>query len=371
MADNLINDIVSEIKVYSEQLKLGQELTNQQLSEASNNCNMINELATYLTSSNTFDESALKSAAFSIAQLSNDLNSINRSSVSEKDAKFIMEANANLSNLSHTISATLQHNQNQNSIPPQAGPNASIGPKTEMPALDAGISFGKFTAGTTVGAVGGAGALSLKATELAVKGAEELTKEIFRASGTAGLNIYQGSALLWEDIRNSANQFAENLRKPRSTSEMSSLVAVQQPKNEGGLEVIEMPSQSFGSFHEKQTETKFLTDVANTAGSIALLDDLSQNDSLNGGGLSNKVMEDLKENVGKLNNSSQDLSGFSKDKFKGLAERIKQGLEVVEVDKSINERLREAVKEIFEKLKEILNNLFGRGNNQNFGLSTS
>lgn len=317
MAKNLIDDITSDLKAYSSQLKQGQSLTKEQLTDANEINFVLDELSEYLKIHSPLDAKSVNMINFSINKIVEDFEDIKSGTIDDDSLKFVIGATSSLSKLQLAMGDSLQRMNANN----HAGTNFSTGPRAEVSMLGVGVGLGTFAVGTVAG--------------IAVGLAEIAKERFFTGKDVSGHQAGVGGYKLSDE-------------------------------KEGTLSE---PSQSFFSFQEKKSEMLFLDRAANASSSLIMAENLGQDNDLGGGALASRAVKCLKGDVEQLSESSNDLTEESKLKFKAISERLMKEFSDSSFDDSVDGSMKKAISEALEKIRAIFSRLLGKDKGVDFDTS--
>lgn len=356
MKNNIINEVISELRPFTEQLEKGSDLIKEQLDNSKEVINTINDLNNFISMGGEIDDATLRGAYNYGNIIVNNLNELPTNGLNEQSNQFILESVRSTQQLLHTINNALHQNQAINQQA-QATPNQLIS-NTKYDSLGIAMKGTKLAAGVAFGASAG----FLMAVGEGVRSAAQYmsgSKPEFNSSNTEQQQASnQASAHSYNSPSSVVVSTTSDTAHKHTDSSMG--------KGREQSTSISTPTQSFGSFAEQQTERAFVDNMQNSLSAFSIAGELSNHDSLKDSELSNKVIKNLEQSMDKLEKSCDSLSPDSRKKFEDSAERLKESFENAEIDPSINEKIRLAMEKAIEQLKNVFSKLTGKSNDHNF-----
>ncbi|MGP5159755.1 hypothetical protein [Pseudoalteromonas prydzensis] len=366
MSNQLINETLNDISSLVSQARRGEEFTQQQSIDGKSSLNVITQLHQYITmNANSFDEATLKSIATNVNHIMDSIKQIDTSQLSSKDSIFVRDTHIALNELGGT--AELRLTENIHNLHQQQQPQGQM---QERSAFEVGVGVAKGVAGFGIGLTG----LAASGIASGAMAASDVGADALKRGYQAGLSSSAAFAGFTYDSLSRAFKAAygasmrgESVSKDDvsrfiadPTSQLNSVPS--EGRNISSTDLIE-PTLTFAGFSSKQKEQQFLHDGANVLDSLKFLEDLSKGNGFIDGPLQQRAIENLNKTTLDFQNSADELSGTSKDKFAEFSERFKQCLDNGDFEVSSNEKLKEALSNVVKKLKELFNKLTGNDKN--------
>ena len=366
MKNNIINEVISDLRPFTEQLETGSDLSKEQLDNSKEVINTIKDLNNFISMGGEIDEATLRGAYNYGNIIVNNLNDLPTNGLNEQSNKFILESVRSTQQLLHSINSSLHQNQvnNQQS---QSNPNHQIS-NTNYDSFGIAMKGTKHAVGFALGAsmgalmAAGGGALNAAKYMSGFKPAFNRTNaEQRQASNQPASESYKNQKTP-EPNSTHQNSVVVNTTTEDAQKHTDSSMGKEREQSTS----ISTPTQSFGSFAEQQTERAFVDNMHNSLSAFSIAGELSNHDDLKDSELSNKVIKNLEQNMVKLEKSCDLLSPDSRKKFGDSVERLKDSFENAEIDPSINEKIRLAMEKAIEQLKNVFRKLTGKSNDHDF-----
>lgn len=356
MRNNIINDVISELKVFTDQLEKGVDLSPEQLMQSKQCITTINDLNSFIQMGGEIEGSQLRSALNYGNIMLGGLSELPSQQLNAQSNEFILDASKSTQKLLHSVNNSLLQNQE---AAQHNGSQYQQVVESEVSAFKLGLKTAQFAGGLAAGGLAGAG-LGIKAAMDYMKG--------FKMPNNS--NAEQTNSQQRPEQRPEQPQAApaSDSQSHDNVSHSTNLATHSQQSAETS---IAKPSQSFSSFSEQQSEKAFTESIDNSFSALAMAGELSNHESLVDSELANKIVNNLENNLSKLEDKSDQLSDKSKLKFQEASQKLSDSLENVEVDPEASERMRLVMEKAIEQLKKLFSKLSGKDNDQSNSFSQS
>lgn len=369
MSNNVINEVISELRPFCSQLEQGRDLTDEQLEQGKGINKNIKDLNDFIAKSGEVDSVMARGALNYGSLMLKSLNELPTEALNNESKQYIQESIKNTQQLLETINQSLSQNYDAN--------NNQTGnvPMTEKSYSSYEAAFGatKFVLGTAAGITVGAGAFTAGALKSAWQNLNKMKSERGQRAEPAVENY---EAPVAGDSDNKAKSNTQQPQRDLITTPPNDLGSAltfgkvsAKASSEGSKEVVELnsggtsiarPSESFESFADHQNEKAFADSVTNSFSALSMVGELSNHNELIETKLGDKIFNNLEESIKNMTAYSEKLSPESKEKFSSLTDDINKKLENAELDPNMNERIKEAMQKAIDQLKSVFRSISGK-----------
>ncbi|MBL0710922.1 MAG: hypothetical protein JJV99_07915 [Colwellia sp.] len=375
MSNNVINEVISELRPFCSQLEQGGDLTDEQLEQGKGINKNIKDLNDFIAKSGEVDSVMARGALNYGSLMLKSLNELPTEALNDESKQYIQESIKNTQQLLETINQSLSQSYDANNN--QIG-NMPMTEKSYSP-YDAAFGATKFVLGTAAGITVGAGAFTAGALKSAWQNLNKMKNE----RGQRAESSVENHEVPVSSVENhevlvsggSDNKAKSNTQQPQrdlittTPNDLGSALTFGKGPSEGSKEVVELnsggtsiarPSESFESFADHQNEKAFADSVTNSFSALSMVGELSNHDELIETKLGDKIFNNLEESIKNMTAYSEKLSPESKEKFSSLTDDINKKLENAELDPNMNERIKEAMQKAIDQLKSVFRSISGK-----------
>lgn len=369
MSNNVINEVISELRPFCSQLEQGGDLTDEQLEQGKGINKNIKDLNDFIAKSGEVDSVMARGALNYGSLMLKSLNELPTEALNNASKQYIQESIKNTQQLLETINQSLSQNYDANNNQTGNVPMA----ETSYSPYDVAFGATKFVLGTAAGITVGAGAFTAGALKSAWQNLNKMKSERGQRAEPAVRNY---DAPVTGDSDNKAKSNTQQPQRDLITTHNKGLGSAltfgkvsDKAPYEGSKEVVELnsggtsiarPSESFESFADHQNEKAFADSVTNSFSALSMVGELSNHDELIETKLGDKIFNNLEKSIKDMTAYSEKLSPESKEKFSSLTDDINKKLENAELDPNMNERIKEAMQKAIDQLKSVFRSISGK-----------